>query len=376
MVKQRNKENSPYPKNWRMRKRGERGDYVISYRVPKAVRHLWDDQAEFELGRAKTLPQAEKAAYREWERRIITSDSPLTMQELFDRYEAEVIPKKSPATQKSNHYSLQRLRSVIPAKLPINQFRTHHAYKYRDACAQHQSPKKANLDLEVLSHCFTKAFEWGCDIIEHPIKGKVNKVSILPRDRYVEDWEVNVFTKACNAMLKVYLPLKLATGKDKSMILRIRLQDIKEDGLLFEKRQKIKGNAKAKKSLMPFKDHEGNSTGLEEILNEIKAWRKKHLKIGSVWLFCTTQGQPYIKEDGNTSGFDSQWQRAMQKALKDTKLQVKFTEHDLCAKTASDVETLEQAANMRGHLNKTTTDKVYRRKPNIVLPLTKKERKQ
>jgi hypothetical protein len=92
-----------------------------------------------------------------------------------------------------------------------------------------------------------------------------------------------------------------------------------------------------------------------------------------MWIFCTTQGQPHIKEDGNTSGFDSQWQRTMKKNLESSEQQESFTEHDLCAKAASDVETVEEAVKMRGHMATATTKKVYRRKPNIVMPFNSKK---
>ena len=371
MAKQRNRNNTAYPKNWRLRKRGERGDWVISFRAPQSVRHLWDGKAEPELGRGSTIAAAEKIAYQEWQRRIIVSDTPMAMGQLLDRYTSEVIPKKAPATQISNNRSIKRLRSVIPAEMPVTAFKTHMAYQYRDRCAQLESNKKANLDLEVLSHAFTKAFEWGCNIIEHPIRGKVKKIPMPARDRYVEDWEYDCFLSISAAFLSAYLPLKLATGKEKSVMLRIKLSDIKEDGLHFPKRHKIKGNAKAKPSVLPFYDKE-ESTGLRELVDDVLEWRKNHLNVASIYLFATSTGQPYIKEDGQTRGFDSVWQRTMAKALEKTDLQERFTEHDLCAKTASDVETVEHAAQLRGHLQTSTTEKVYRRKPNRVIPLNRK----
>jgi hypothetical protein len=370
MAKQRNQSNTAYPKNWRLRKRGERGDYVISFRAPQDVRHLWGDKAEPELGRGSTIAAAEKQAYQEWQRRIIVTNTPMTMGQLIDRYVNETIPAKAPATQISNTRSIKRLRSVIDPSMPVNAFKTHMAYQYRDRCAQLESNKKANLDLEALSHMFTKAFEWGCDLIEHPIKGKVQKISIPPRDRYVEDWEYDCLLSVCAALLTVYLPLKLATGKDQSILLSIQLSDIKEDGLYFPKRRKIKENARAKKSMLPFYNN-GESTGLKEIIDNVLEWRRTHLKVGSIYLFATSQGQPYIKPDGKIPGFSAIWQRTMAKALKETALEIRFTEHDLCAKTASDVETVEQAAQLRGHLQTSTTEKVYRRKPNRVIPLNR-----
>ena len=120
--------------------------------------------------------------------------------------------------------------------------------------------------------------------------------------------------------------------------------------------------------MLPFYDN-GESTGLKEIIDGVLEWRRTHLKVGSVYLFATSQGQPYIKPDGNIPGFRTIWQRTMAKALKETALKIRFTEHDLCAKTASDVEELTHAAQLRGHLNSSTTEKVYRRKPTLVIPL-------
>lgn len=371
MVKQRNFENNPYPKNWRIRKRGKDGLYVITYRAPKSARHLWDNKAEPILGKGKSKGEAEKQAYIEWAKRIQSDVTPYTMAQLFDKYSAEVIPKKSAKTQSSNRSSIERLRAVH-GDLPVEAYETYMAFQYKEQCGAEKSKKIANLDLEVLSHCFSKAFEWGVPIKEHPTKGKVTKFSIPPRDRYVEDWELQALLSIANPMLKAYIPLKYAIGKDKSMILRIKLSDITEDGLNFPKRGKIKSSANAKASFMPFFDKEGNSTGLKEIIEDVKAWRKDHLKISSVWLFCTSQGQPYIKENGITSGFDSIWQRAMKKALDKTDLTEKFTEHDLCSKTASDVETVEEAAKLRGHTNTKTTQQNYRVKPDVVMPLKKK----
>lgn len=74
-----------------------------------------------------------------------------------------------------------------------------------------------------------------------------------------------------------------------------------------------------------------------------------------------------MKENGTANGFDSIWQRFMTKALTNTSLKVKFTEHDLRAKVASDAE-LDHAKSLLGHSNSLTTERVYRRKPERVKP--------
>ena len=60
----------------------------------------------------------------------------------------------------------------------------------------------------------------------------------------------------------------MATGKDKSMLLRIKLSDITKDGLNFPRREKTKGKKGGKASFLPF-EYEGQSTGLKEIIDDI-----------------------------------------------------------------------------------------------------------
>jgi hypothetical protein len=378
--KQRNIENAGYPRNWRARLRGSK--HYILFRVPASARALWGDRKEVILGIGDTLAAAEKQAYQVWADKIVCGDIPLTMGQALERYEAEVVPKKAPATIRSNRYSMKRLRSVIPSAMPVIEFRTHHAYQYRDACAKKESPKKANLDLEVLSHVFTKCLEWGTpNLIEHPIRGKMEKISLASRTRYAEDWEVAEFLSVASEMLKVYVPLKYALGIDKSMMLTIQMSGLKPNGIEIEKRRKIKSNPKARKKFYPYEDADGNETGLKPLVDAVLAWRKKYLKSTiSPWLFCTTKrrlkvpaGVCFVKDDGRTSGFDTMWQKAMARALAQTKLEEKFTEHDLCAKSASDVETDEEAARLRGHLDVATTVKTYRRKSVTVLPVRPKK---
>ncbi len=84
---------------------------------------------------------------------------------------------------------------------------------------------------------------------------------------------------------------------------------------------------------------------LREVISAIRSHRKK---IGALYLFSTRSGQPYIQEDGKTSGFDSIWQRFMAKVVASGT--PRFTEHDLRAKVASDT-TLKRAQELTGHAN-------------------------
>ena len=68
-----------------------------------------------------------------------------------------------------------------------------------------------------------------------------------------------------------------------------------------------------------------------------------------------------------TSGFDSIWQRMIRKALKETELTERFTEHDLRAKVASDTD-LSHAQGLMDHASANTTERIYRRKAKVVEP--------
>ena len=66
---------------------------------------------------------------------------------------------------------------------------------------------------------------------------------------------------------------------------------------------------------------------------------------------------------GAPSGFNSMWQRLMQRWKKAGN--EGFTEHDIRAKAASDVD-LGHAQQLMDHNTPEITDRVYRRKPKVV----------
>ena len=88
------------------------------------------------------------------------------------------------------------------------------------------------------------------------------------------------------------------------------------------------------------------------------------------WVASTKHGDGYFDEQtGQASGWDSMWQRFMARLLKETKITERFTEHDLRGKVGSDAESLERARQLLGHADSKITERVYRRKPELVRPL-------
>jgi hypothetical protein len=56
----------------------------------------------------------------------------------------------------------------------------------------------------------------------------------------------------------------------------------------------------------------------------------------------------------------------MDRVLAETKVQERFTEHDLRAKEGSDAASLEKSRALLQHADARTTARVYRRKPERV----------
>lgn len=335
--KPRKKHNRGLPERWALK----HGAYY--YRPRKYEMAAFDNQQWFRLG--KTLAEA----HEQFAKRADFSGDLHRLEQVCDRYTLEILPLKATATQRSQERCMTRIRAGL-GKNPIQGLKSHHVYKYRDSVATKYGKKTANLDLELLSHLFTKAIEWGARQ-GHPMTNKqVVKFSLAPRDRYVSDNELDAALEYASPFLRQYIALKLLLGARKGELLSIRLSDISDEGVAI---RRSKGGSS---SLYEW------SPALEEVVQAIRASRKK---VGGLYLFTNRSGQPYIGEDGKTSGFDSIWQRFMAKVV--TAGVTRFTEHDLRAKVASDV-SLERAQELLGHADTKTTQRVYRRKAQRISP--------
>lgn len=347
--KSRKPENRGLPTRWCIR----HGAYY--YQVPPGLEAQWDGKKLFRLG--KTLAEAHRA----FADRVELGEARVrTIGQLLDRYVAEVVPTKAAKTQADNQLAIRRLRAVF-GEMAITAFKPQHAYRYRDLRGQ-KAPTAANRELEVLSHAFTKAVEWGlCE--RHPmIEGKFRKLKTPPRTRYVEDWElIEVLSlpskraKGSVKMIQAYLRIKLLTGRRRKEMLGLRLADVRSDGLHFRLAKSVAGRP----VVVEWSDE------LRAAVDDAIAVRP----ILSPYVFCTRDGEPYMRDDGRANAWDSIWQRFMDRVLKETKVTERFTEHDIRAKAGSDAENLERARQLLAHTTAGTTQRVYRRKPEIIKPL-------
>ena len=344
--KKRNPENNGLPKRWTL----QHGAYY--YQVPPGMEELWDGKKKFRLG--KSLPEA----YKTWADRIGDMDKARTVAQLLDRYLLEVVPTKAKTTQAGNLIFIKALRTAF-GSAPLTAIKPKHVYQYVD---KRSSKVSAHREIEVLSHAFTKAVQWGY-IDRHPFKGEVRLEGEKPRTRYVEDWEViealalkPTRKSGSVLMIQAYIRLKLLTGLRRGDMLRLTVSDMKEDGIHVTPSKTA--SSSGKQVIYEW------TPGLHAVVEEAKAVRP----VLSPFLFCNRKGEGYVKEDGTANGWDSLWQRFMDRLLEETKITERFTEHDLRAKCGSDAETLEHARALLSHVDSRMTERVYRRKPERVKP--------
>jgi integrase len=349
MPPKRKSENRGLPVRWQH----THGAYY--YRVPPGLESRWNDNKMFRLG--KTLPEA----YKVWAERVKSADEAQTIAQLLDRYLLEVVPEKAAATQGDNRRMIVKLRAVF-GELPVTGMKPKLVYRY---VSKRTAKVAAHREIEILSHAFTKAVEWGY-LDRHPFKGEVRLEGEQPRTRYVEDWEIiEALALPCKRKkgsvraIQAQIRIELLTGMSRGDILRLRPAfDFKEDGIHIQRHKTAKST--------------GKRTIYEWTL-ELKAAVAMALECRPVdiapWLFCTRDGKCYVNEEtGKAKGWDSMWQDFIARVLKETKVAERFTNHDIRAKCGSDAETLEHARALLSHADSKMTKRVYRRKPERVKP--------
>lgn len=362
MPRKRNKINQGLPKRWRQ----YHGAFY--YRVPPGLESQWNNKKVFRLGTKL------HEAYKVWADRIGRLEDAKTINELLDRYALEVIPTKAAASQTSNLTQLVVLRRVF-GNSPLLPFTPQIVYQYVDKrSVKKKDPKTGRVtggrvaalrEIELLSHAFTKAVEWGY-IDRHPFKDEVRFEGEAARDRYVEDWEIvealslpSKRKAGSVLMIQAYLRLKLLTGMSQGDLLRLQESQLKEDGI-HTQRHKTKAKT-GKRTIYVWTPALRSAVAMAKDARPVDT---------SPFLFCNRNGESYVNETtGKSSGWKSMWQRFMHRVTTETKAKEHFTEHDLRAKVASDAESLEHAQALLAHADSRTTKKFYRRKAEVVKPM-------
>jgi integrase len=182
--------------------------------------------------------------------------------------------------------------------------------------------------------------------------GQFRKATTEGRNRGVTDTELLAFAQSIPRKWQLYIMLKLFTrGRRKGELLNLVRSDITKDGIKFTNNKRT-----TDEFIVSW------SPQLLAIVTEIQQATPDALPTDP--LFMNRNGEAYINADGQTSGFDSIWQRYMAKAV-EQKLCIRFTEHDLRGKAVEN-ESLEVAARLLRHTSTQVTSKHYRPKPERI----------
>ena len=273
-------------------------------------------------------------------------DTPLSdFGALLDRYLQLVTPKKALRTQKDEISYIANLRTVFGRMVP-KAITPIHVYQLRDKLAVKSGSVHANHHIKTLKHIFSKAIEWGA-VTTNPAR-EVRRLSVAPRDRYVDDWEYLAVYSVAPPVFQVAMDLAVLTGLRRGDLLALTRSQIKDDGI------HVQTSKTGKKLIIEW----------NEELRAVVARAKKLKPQVRKNVIATRGGKQFT---GN--GFQSTWQRAMRKAVEDDKLEQRFTFNDLRSKSASDSADVLEASERLGHSSVDLTRRVYRRKPAKVRPL-------
>ncbi len=270
-----------------------------------------------------------------------------TMAALFDRYELEILPTKAEATQADQRRQLKNLRRAFGHMVPAT-LRQPHAIAYRNKRAE-RAPTAANHEMQLLSHVCTIGVEWGA-MESNPLRG-MRKIKTPSRERYVTNEEYLLVYNLASPMVQCVMDLAMLTGLRRNDIFRLTRASITDEGLLIRPTKTKKTSGK---------------TLLFEWTPVLRQVVTRALKLKPQFrqnIVCNRKGKQYTK-----NGFDSVWQRLMDKAVGDGMERFQF--RDLRRKSASD-EVDEAIAQRRlGHTSSRVTKQVYRvRPPDRVRPL-------
>lgn len=298
--------------------------------------------ADPETGKWFNMGATKSEMYRNMAEKFVDGRPPRTMAEVFRRYRLEVVPRKAEKTQRENSRAIKRLEGVFGHMNP-RAVRPSDIYAYRYKRGR-KTEFGANRDLEVLSHAFSKAIEWGV-ADSNPCR-EVRKFPEPKRRRYVTDAEYLTVYELASPTVQTAMDLAVLTGLRRGDILSLTRDHLTDEGILIQ-------TSKTDKAL------------LIEWSDELRAVVKRARQLPPETcqpIVATGKGTPYTSD-----GFYAIWQRLMVKAIARGKIQERFQFRDLRAKSASD-DTLEAATQRLGHADPRITETVYRRKPASVRP--------
>lgn len=263
-----------------------------------------------------------------------------TVGELIRRYLTEVSPLKSERSKHDDESAAQLLIAVFGDMAPAELQPTHVA-GYLDRRGA-KAPTRANREIALLSHVFTKAIRWGL-LERNPCRG-VERLPEKKRERYVTDDEFDRCRAAAGEPIATMMDLALLTAMRQEDMLSLKLSNLTDDGI----------------------DHVQAKTGtrlviswtdeLRAVVERALAMHKTRRAERSAFLLAKRKGGRYSQ-----SGFQTMWQRVQHQWGKAGN--ERFTWHDLRAKALTDADAQGgNAQALAGHASAQMTQRYIKQK--------------
>lgn len=282
-------------------------------------------------------------ALRQWAELEGKHDQDRTVAAAIDRYLTLFVPALSKNTRIAYEHAGKTLKKYFGTAM-MDQVKVEHLATYRDL-----NPKKAaiNVQLMFLGMVYQRAKEWGWCATNPAAETRRNVLK--ERDRYLTDEEYATLWDASRPLVRVVMDLCYLTAMRQSDALKIRLADLRDDGI------HVRQQKTGKRQVFLWTDE------LRGVIEAAKALPKP---IGSMFLLCRRDGSPYTQRL-----FQKYWTTDWHKtAVENARM------HDIRAKAATDTEG--DAQLLLGHANKQMTARYIRlRKSDIVEVLQKTPRK-
>lgn len=292
----------------------------------------------------RLAPGGDKTALYKALSHLLGGEQSSGMAAMFDRYEVEVLPTKAVKTQKDQKAQLKTLRKVFGNMHP-KQILPVHIAKYLD---RRSAKSMANREIALLSHVFRKIIRWG-EAVSNPCSD-VERNKETPRTRYVTDAEFGAVYALAPPLLRVLMDLAYLTGQRQADLLKIRVEDLRDDGIYFRQ------NKTGVQIVVVWSDD------LRAVVAQAQALQTDAETIR--YVVAAKNGQLYKSETLRTA-----WQRLMAGCVEKGVIKERFTFHDLRAKARSDGDD----KRLLGHANPEAMARVYQRKPVLVRPVKRKE---
>lgn len=253
----------------------------------------------------------------------------ITFRYVAERYIRDVIPLKSPATQKDNLRELEQLYKFFDdPPVPLHKIEPINMRQYLDW----RGVIRANREKALFSHIWNKAREWGYTNLPNPCAGIRGFKETGRKNVYIDDQLYKAVYDKASQPLRDAMDMAYLTGQRPSDVLKMTDHDI-NDGILL-----VKQNKTGTKVRIIIEDE------LESLVKRIQARKSGH-KVRSLALIVDDNGQRLT-----ASALRGNFDRAREAAGIDKKI---FQFRDLRGKAATDTTEftgdIRQAQKQLGH---------------------------